>query len=109
MAYNKILADRLRSVFAGRSEVVEKKMFGGIAFLINGHMSVGVTGDDLTVRVGPDLYDHAITQPHSREMDFTGRPMKGFVFVSDEGFSGDSELLTWVHLSEQFVRQLPPK
>ena len=109
MAYNKILADRLRSVFAGRSEVVEKKMFGGIAFLINGHMSVGVTGDDLTVRVGPDLYDHAITQPHSREMDFTGRPMKGFVFVSDEGFSDDSELLTWVQLSEQFVRQLPPK
>lgn len=109
MAYNDQLVERLRSVFEGREDVVEKKMFGGIAFMMNGHMSVGVNGDDLMVRVGPDLYDHALAQPAAREMNFTGRPLKGFVFVDVRGFSDDTGLQTWVRLSEQFVRQLPPK
>jgi TfoX/Sxy family transcriptional regulator of competence genes len=109
MAYNDAIVERLRTIYSGREGVVEKKMFGGIAFMFNGHMSVGVNGDDLMVRVGPDLYDHALAQPHAREMDFTGRSMKGFVFVDLAGFSDDSGLETWVRLSEQFVRQLPPK
>jgi TfoX/Sxy family transcriptional regulator of competence genes len=109
MAYNEAIVERLRTVYAGREDVVEKKMFGGIAFMFNGHMSVGVNGDDLMVRVGPDLYDHALAQPHARQMDFTGRSMNGFVFVDQAGISNDSGLETWVRLSEQFVRQLPPK
>ena len=109
MAYNEAIVERLRTVYAGREDVVEKKMFGGIAFMFNGHMSVGVNGDDLMVRVGPDLYDHALAQPHARQMDCTGRSMNGFVFVDQAGISNGSGLETWVRLSEQFVRQLPPK
>jgi TfoX/Sxy family transcriptional regulator of competence genes len=109
MAFNEEIVERLRAVFLGRTDVVEKKMFGGIAFMMNGHMSVGVNGDDLMVRVGPDLYDHALAQPHARKMDFTGRSMKGFVFVDTAGFATAEELTTWTQLSEQFVRQLPPK
>ena len=109
MAYNEELVGRLRAVYAGREGIVEKKMFGGIAFMYNGHMSVGVNGNDLMVRVGPDLYDHALAQPHARQMDFTGRSLNGFVYVNQEGTADDSGLETWVRLSEQFVRQLPPK
>ena len=71
--------------------------------------NANVTTFDLMVRVGPDLYEHALRQAHAREMDFTGRPMKGFVFVDADGFVDDARLKTWVQLSEQFVRQLPPK
>ena len=109
MAYDEGLAERLREVYADVPNVVEKKMFGGIAFMVNGHMSCGPVNDTLMVRVGPDLYEEALARPHAREMDFTGRSMKGFVYVSPEGVDTDERLAEWVSLSLEFVHTLPPK
>ena len=81
MAYDEELADRVRNALASRSEVSERKMFGGIAFMIEGNMAVGVMGEELMVRLGPDEAPRALEEPHTRVMDFTGRPMKGFVIV----------------------------
>ena len=109
MAYDEGLAERLRDVFQNQSTVVEEKMFGGLAFMVNGHMCVGITGDDLMVRVGTDQYEDALSQPKARPMDFTGRPMKGFVYVEHEGFDTDEDLEDWVDRGMQFVSTLPPK
>ena len=109
MAYDEGVAQRLREVFADRIDVVEKKMFGGIAFMLSGHMCCGVIGETLMVRVGPQQYDAALTRPHVREMDFTGKPLKGFVYVEPEGFESDADLEQWVSVSEDFVDSLPPK
>jgi hypothetical protein len=84
-------------------------MFGGVAFLIRSNMCVGVVGDELMVRVGPDAYDEAVRQPHARKMDFTGRPMKGFVFVGVEGFELDADLRRWVAHGVEFAASLPAK
>ncbi len=78
MPYDEGLAERIRGILDNRRDVSERRMFGGIAFMIRGHMSVGIVKDDLMVRVGPETYDNLVRQPHSRPMDFTGRPMKGF-------------------------------
>ena len=86
MAYDEGLAQRLREAYEPVARVAEKRMFGGLAFMVNGHMSCGVNDETLMVRVGPELYEEALRRPYSREMDFTGRAMKGFVFVSPEGF-----------------------
>jgi|GEM_PF-5100992 len=88
MAYDEGLAYRIREVFADHPAgpaVTEKKMFGGIAFLVSGNMAVGVVGEELMVRVGPDAYQATLELPHARQMDFTGKPMKGFVYVGAEG------------------------
>ena len=85
MAYDEKLADRVREVLQRRRGVSEKKMFGGLAFLVNGHMACGVQGDDLMVRVGPDAYDAALKKAGTRPMDFTGRPLKGMVYVGPRG------------------------
>ena len=77
MAFDEGLAERLRGIFAGQMDVAEKKMFGGLAFMVRGSMCVGVTGDELMARVGPDQYDEALTLPHARHMHFTGKRMKG--------------------------------
>ena len=92
MAYDEGLAERLRVVLAQREDIVEKKMFGGLAFMVRGSMCVGVSGDELMARVGPDQYDEALTLPHARHMDFTGRPMKGFVYIGTEGTESDDGL-----------------
>lgn len=109
MAYDEDLAMRLREVFASRDDVSERKMFGGLAFMVRGHMCCGINGDTLMARVGPDQYATALARPHAREMEFTGRPMKGFVHVAPEGIEGDDELRGWVALCERFVESLPPK
>ena len=85
MAYDQKLADRIRALVAGRPGVSEKAMFGGLAFLLDGRMFCGVNKDDLMVRAGPARHDEALAKPHARSMDFTGRPMKGYVFVGAEG------------------------
>ena len=87
MAFNAEIADRVLKVLEGREGLTERKMFGGIAFMLNGNMCCGETNDDLMVRVGADGLEDALDQPHARPMDFTGRPMKGFVFV-DAGIVG---------------------
>lgn len=84
-------------------------MFGGLAFLLSGNMCVGVVGDELMVRVGPDAYREAMDQPHARKMDFTGRPMKGFVYVGCKGFESDADLGGWVARGIGFASSLPAK
>ncbi len=109
MAYSEALAERLRETLTRFKGVSERKMFGGVAFLVNGNMCVGVVNDDLMVRVGPDAYENARTQPHAREMDFTGKPMKGMVYVDTKGIAKDKDLAAWVDRGMAFAGNLPPK
>ena len=89
MAFDPDLAQRLRAVLAAAGQApAEKKMFGGLAFMLGGHMFCGVVNDTLMLRLGPDGADHALDRPHVRPMDFTGRPMKGMVFVEPGGLHG---------------------
>jgi TfoX/Sxy family transcriptional regulator of competence genes len=109
MAYDENLAQRVRQALSGQDGVIEKKMFGGLAFMLHGNMSVGVEKDRLMVRVGPDRYDEALARPHARPMDFTGRPMKGFVYVPPAGIQSDAALQEWVQLGAEFALTLPRK
>ena len=109
MAYDEGLAERLRELLAGRRDVTERKMFGGLAFLCRGHMFVGITDDVLMVRVGPGAHAAALARPHARPMDFTGRPMKGYVYVDAEGIREDAELAAWVDAGLELVESLPGK
>ncbi len=109
MAYDEGLAQRIRDVLAGHPALVEKKMFGGVGFMLHGNMACGVNGDDLIVRVGPERYDQALMQPHARPFDFTGRPMKGWVMVGPEGYESDEDLESWVQQGVDFALSLPPK
>lgn len=109
MAYDEDVAMRLRELFAPRDDVTERKMFGGLAFMVRGHMCCGLNGDALMARVGPEQYEAALARPHAREMAFTGRPMRGFVHVDPAGYDGDDELREWVAMCERFVESLPPK
>jgi TfoX/Sxy family transcriptional regulator of competence genes len=102
------LSERIRERLADVPGVTDKRMFGGIAFLTNGNMTVGVTGDDLMVRVGPDATDDALRQPGARLFDMTGRPMKGWVVV-DGAVLDDDVLTDWIDRARQFVATLPPK
>jgi TfoX/Sxy family transcriptional regulator of competence genes len=98
MAYNERIAERVRQLLSGRRGVSERKMFGGIAFLLDGKMCVGVVNDDLMVRSGPDRHVEALHKPHTRPMDFTGRPMTGMVFVEPAGIARGPSLRRWVDL-----------
>jgi TfoX/Sxy family transcriptional regulator of competence genes len=109
MAYDEGLAERIRGVLDDRADVAEKRMFGGLAFLVRGAMSVGIVKDELMVRVGPEAYDELVCQPHARRMDFTGRPMKGFVYVAAPGFESDADLERWVARGVAFATSLPEK
>ncbi len=109
MAYDEGLAERIRGLLDDHAKVSERRMFGGLAFLIRGHMTVGIVKDDLMVRVGPDTYAQVVAEPHARAMDFTGRPMKGFVFVSPQGLDSDADLQRWVERGVAFATSLPPK
>ena len=109
MAYDEQLAARVRSALDGQKGLGERKMFGGLAFMVHGNMVCGVEGDRLMVRVGPDRYEEALSRPHAAPMDFTGRPMKGFVFVVPTGTSTETALKTWVQMGVQFALSLPPK
>lgn len=109
MAYDESLAERVRGVLAGEPGVSEKRMFGGLTFLLDGNMCCGISKNDLMVRLGPDAYEEALTRPHAREMDFTGKPLKGFVFVAPKGYASKADLRTWVGLGLEFARSLTPK
>ena len=108
MAYDEQLAARVRTLLADRTDVTERKMFGGLTFMVAGNMCCGVNGNELIVRLDPDREDEALARPHARPMDFTGRPMRGFITVQPDGLNGD-RLNRWVE--EAFVRaeSLPPK
>jgi TfoX/Sxy family transcriptional regulator of competence genes len=109
VAFDEGLAERIRDVLVKTSNITERRMFGGIAFLADGHMFVGVIGDVLMARVGPENYAVALKRRHVREMDFTGKPMKGYVYVDPAGVAGDEELEEWVMKCRAFVRALPAK
>ena len=109
MAYDEKLAERIRKLFARRRGIGEKKMFGGITFLVNGNMCCGVVDGELMVRVGPDGYEQALAHPHAREMDFTGVPLKGMVYVSARGVQNGKALRAWVERGVTFARSLPRK
>ncbi len=106
MAFDEGLAQRIRETLDGEREVTEKKMFGGVAFLVRGKMFVGIVKDDLMVRVGPVEYAEALKKPFARPMDFTGKPMAGYVFVAPEGTTEDRALAAWVRLGLKFASTL---
>ena len=96
MAFDERLAQRVRTALEGADGVVEKRMFGGVGFLLNGNMACGAIGDGLIVRVGPAAYQQALEAPFTRVFDFTGRPMKGWVVVTHQGYKDDGDLVAWV-------------
>jgi TfoX/Sxy family transcriptional regulator of competence genes len=109
MAHDEGLAQRIREHLQDQADVTERKMFGGLAFMLRGNMVAGVLGDALVARVGPDGTAQALAQPHARPFDFTGKPMKGYVFVAPEGIASDQALAGWLGLCKAFVDGLPPK
>jgi len=109
VAFDEKLAQRIRGILAGDKAITEKRMFGGIAFLSRGLMLVGVSNDKLMARVGKDNYASALRRKHVREMDFTGKPMQGYVYVGAPGLKTDEQLQFWLDLCSQFVSTLPPK
>jgi TfoX/Sxy family transcriptional regulator of competence genes len=109
MAFDEGVAQRLREALEARNDVVEKRMFGGIAFMVRGHMCVGVLGESLMARVGPAQYKTLLAEPHAHEMKFTGRPMTGFIEVEPEGFESDADLRKWLGASVAFVESLAAK
>lgn len=109
MPYDETLADRVRDALAAQPGIREQKMFGGLCYLLDGNMAVGVESARLMVRVGRDAYEDALAQPHARPMDFTGRPMRGFVWVDAAGIGDDRALRRWIQRGLDFAGSLPPK
>ena len=109
MAFDETLAARIRDALARKRGVEEKKMFGGVGYLLHGNLLVGVWKDALIVRLGSDNYDDALREPHVREFDITGRPMKGWVLVEPGGVEDDEQLTDWIERATRFVRTLPAK
>lgn len=109
MSYDDGLAHRLRETLEPRGETTEREMFGGLGFMLGGNLCCGVIEDSLVVRVGPDAYDEALDEPHARPFDFTGREMRGWVFVDPPGLAEDEDLAAWVERCLGFVETLPPK
>lgn len=109
MAYDEKLVRRIREVVVGASGLSEQKMFGGVCFTINGYMACGVQKKDLVVRVGPEGHERALLRKHTRRMDFTGKPMTGYVYVSEAGYKRKADLVRWVSQGIEFVQTLPPK
>lgn len=109
MAYDEELALRVRALLGSRNDVSEKKMFGGIAFMVGGHMVAGVVMGELMVRVGAAAYDTLLGRAHARPMDFTGRPLKGFLYVGAAGVKKDGDLKRWLDHGVSHAESLPPK
>jgi hypothetical protein len=109
MAYDEELAQRLRSVLGELPGLQEKKMFGGVGFILHGNMACGVHGNDLIVRVGVEKYQEALAQPHTHIFDMTGRPMTGWIVVDPLGLVEATELRQWVLRGVEFVKTLPDK
>ena len=108
MAFDPGLAQTLRDALSDWP-ITEKKMFGGLCFLLDGNMCFGIVGSELMVRVGADAYEPSLALPHAREMDFTGRSMRGFVYVAEAGLGEDDELQAWMARGLGYAASLPPK
>ena len=109
MAYDEGLLHRMRALLDEGPEVEEKKMFGGVGFMVQGNMACGILNDDLIVRVGPERYEEALAAPHARPFDITGRPMTGWVMVAPAGHAEDDDLNRWVQQGLAFAGSLPAK
>lgn len=109
MAYDEGLAERLRDLLRDQNDVEEKKMFGGLCFMVSRHMCCGIVGEKLMARVGADNYETSLAKKHVQKMDFTGKEMKGLVYVDSDGISEDEDLSYWVNTCLQFTNSLPPK
>jgi TfoX/Sxy family transcriptional regulator of competence genes len=109
MAFDEGLAERVRDMTAHLVAISERKMFGGLCFMVDGNMSFGIVGEELMVRVGPEGFDAALAAPHAREMDFTGKPMRGMVYVGEAGLSEDDDLRAWLQRGLDYAGSLPPK
>ena len=108
MAYSESLAERVREALGKRKDVAEKKMMGGLTFMVNGKMCVGVLKGDLMARIDPDVYETALKKKGCRPMDFTGKPMKGFVFVGPKGTASKKDLDYWIELALAFNKKAKP-
>lgn len=109
MAYDELLADDVRTILGDHPGLTERKMFGGIAFMVNGNMAIGVSGNELMVRVGKDAHDDAVTRPGARTFDMGARPMRGWLNVAPGGFSTDEQLQSWIDEGVAYAESLPPK
>jgi TfoX/Sxy family transcriptional regulator of competence genes len=109
MAFDEALAERIRQQLVRRKNVEEKKMFGGVGFLLNGNLLVGVWKESLVVRLGPDEGEEALKEPHVKEFDVTGRPMRNWVLVEPAGVEEDDQLAGWIERAVKFVGALPAK
>ena len=109
MAFSISLVERIRHLVSRQRGTTEKKMFGGVCFLLNGNLLVGVWKDSLIARVGKDAYEAAIQEEHVKEFDITGRPMQGWVMVEPDGIDSDHQLTHWIDQATVFVRKLPGK
>lgn len=109
MAYDMLLAERLRPLLCGRTGVMEKSMFGGIAFLVHGNMCCGVHKDLLVIRLSAEEGAKALSEPCTRPMDITGRPMKGWLFIEPAGYKEDVQLISWLERAYAFASSLKKK
>ena len=109
MAFNEALAERIRHGLARKKGIEEKKMFGGVGFLMNGNMLVGVWKNSMIVRVGPDNYEEVLLEPHIKEFDITGKPMKGWLMVEPQGVEDNGRVKAWIQRAVMFVGKLPKK
>jgi hypothetical protein len=109
MAYDEALAERVRAIIAVRSDVTERKMFGGIAWMLGGNMACGVLGEDVLVRLAHDDADRALAEPNTRVFDMTGRPARGMVVVDGGSVAADADLARWIDAGADHAASLPPK
>ena len=109
MAYDELVAQRVRRVLRRRRGITEKKMFGGLAFLLNGNMCCGVIDDNVVLRLGKDGAEKALKKRHTREMDFTGTPLSSMVYLRPAGYKSDDDLKDWIGRATTFCKTLPRK
>ena len=109
MAYDEGLAQRIRELLKDMPGLVEKKMFGGVGYMLHGNMACGVNKDNFIVRLGPERHEEGMGMPNTKPFDLTGRPMKGWVMVMAEGYESDEDLGDWVQQGVDFAITLPPK
>jgi hypothetical protein len=109
MAFDELLGGRVRTALSNQNDIAERRMFGGLAFMVAGNMAVGIMGEDLMVRVGPEAHADALSQPHARAMDFSSRPMVGYVYVAPAGVETEEALAAWVDRGVKYAISLPAK
>lgn len=109
MAFDESVAERGRKLITIRPDVTERKMFGGLAFMVSGNRCVGIVADQLMLRVGPEQYESCLKKPHVRKMDFTGHPMKGMIYLAPASFVKHEDLVHWIDVALCFVQSLPAK